>query len=722
MAPLNIGYWVILFSLVSAQLTASGGEACDMQSFNCHTEEESEVALMQTKARGSKLLLQQAVERLSGLSGKPQKSKQHLEKITEDVKTLASQALIAKRQSPNITEGGITDPLTVTALNTMNDAAQEIVDQALKEAENLQNLLNAMSANLQACQDLLQDSSILESKEAEHDSCRESETDSYIMAQLAYEAAINSTSPPPCMGNWIQCTNPASTFFSIANSNELTDCLSSIRTWTQDLNESVQSVNDSSFQLFVDNMTECNRIQKEYETEFCDHRRDSVIGCQEALRCYEREKATYDEQAEIVGSSSGAQKSAYAAGNTILCLIDKLLTDLSETAVASCDAAQVNTSSLDIEIQSQPSFPPWDCGLSLNVHPCTDSWTQIYFDKAWYKDSRQTTGCDETYTEVYPGFPVAKGPDVWFKETNLQPNETGALQSWVDLGENAYQCDVILPATLHPSANQDSNSCLNTVQFSCAGRMAGGCFRFDQDVSKSGVNAFRNVSYRPNLGENGLEVWVVAKADSISGIQFMFDVGEFPSNGLGFYFSTTDTDRVLAYAQQEYADGVIPATASGLNVWRAQWKNSDPSESRAGYITVSLNNFVLANTTINTKDIHLRYDASPGRDDVTSKFFTLGGQSKSDGRYWNGPIAEVMFFDYILSHDAAATVKYGLWEKWGIQGGSGSCSTTSASTTAAASTPTSTTTSTSELQAKRPKASRSSFFFWGGDCFVYTAQ
>ena len=148
----------------------------------------------------------------------------------------------------------------------------------------------------------------------------------------------------------------------------------------------------------------------------------------------------------------------------------------------------------------------------------------------------------------------------------------------------------------------------------------------------------------------------MAKADSISGIQFMFDpcpaegfvfsakipggsflfwffqscfwkqriflvflskvtfpaqdVGEFPSNGLGFYFSTTDTDRVLAYAQQEYADGVIPATASGLNVWRAQWKNSDPSESRAGYITVSLNNFVLANTTINTKDIHLRYDAS----------------------------------------------------------------------------------------------------------------
>ena len=38
---------------------------------------------------------------------------------------------------------------------------------------------------------------------------------------------------------------------------------------------------------------------------------------------------------------------------------------------------------------------------------------------------------------------------------------------------------------------------------------------------------------------------------------------------------------------------------------------------------------------------------SAGRDDVTSKFFTLGGQSKSDGRYWNGPIAEVMFFDYV---------------------------------------------------------------------------
>ena len=55
---------------MSAQLTASGGEVCDMQSPSCHTEEESEVALMQIKAQGSKLLLQQAVEQLSGLSGR----------------------------------------------------------------------------------------------------------------------------------------------------------------------------------------------------------------------------------------------------------------------------------------------------------------------------------------------------------------------------------------------------------------------------------------------------------------------------------------------------------------------------------------------------------------------------------------------------------------------------------------------------------------------------
>ena len=49
---------------------------------------------------------------------------------------------------------------------------------------------------------------------------------------------------------------------------------------------------------------------------------------------------------------------------------------------------QVDTSSLDIEIENPPpSFPPWDCGLSLDVHPCTDSWMQIYFNKPWYTNS-----------------------------------------------------------------------------------------------------------------------------------------------------------------------------------------------------------------------------------------------------------------------------------------------------------------------------------------------
>lgn len=85
------------------------------------------------------------------------------------------------------------------------------------------------------------------------------------------------------------------------------DCLSSIRNWTQHLNGSVQSVNASSYQLFVDKKTECNSRQETYETKFCEHRKDSVSGCQEALRCYEREKPVYDEQAELVGSWLGRQ-------------------------------------------------------------------------------------------------------------------------------------------------------------------------------------------------------------------------------------------------------------------------------------------------------------------------------------------------------------------------------------------------------------------------------
>lgn len=136
------------------------------------------------------------------------------------MKALAAQALIAKNQSTNITAGGITDNLTIAALITMNESAQEIVDQAVEEAAILRNLLTARSDDLEACQNLLEgplDSTF----ESAHDTCRQSETELYVAAKLAYEAAINNTPPPNCTKNWIStCTNPASTFYSIENSNE----------------------------------------------------------------------------------------------------------------------------------------------------------------------------------------------------------------------------------------------------------------------------------------------------------------------------------------------------------------------------------------------------------------------------------------------------------------------------------------------------------------------
>lgn len=147
------------------------------------------------------------------------------------MKTLASHALIAKRKSGNITGGGINDTITIAALNTMNDSAQLIVDQAVNETDTLRNLLDGRSANLQACQgDLVDpdDEANLEFFESAHDACRQEETDLYVAYRTqkhAYEAAINSSQPPNCTKNWIStptCPGPdsASTFYEIENSDE----------------------------------------------------------------------------------------------------------------------------------------------------------------------------------------------------------------------------------------------------------------------------------------------------------------------------------------------------------------------------------------------------------------------------------------------------------------------------------------------------------------------
>lgn len=61
-------------------------------------------------------------------------------------------------------------------------------------------------------------------------------------------------------------------------------------------------MNANAYHEFQFKMAQCNNEQLSYEVVFCNFRKNSVSRCQEALRCYEREKATYDEQAELVGS------------------------------------------------------------------------------------------------------------------------------------------------------------------------------------------------------------------------------------------------------------------------------------------------------------------------------------------------------------------------------------------------------------------------------------
>ena len=108
------------------------------------------------------------------------------------MKTLASQALIAKNQSGNITQGGITDNVTIAALNTMNNVSQGILEQAESETEALRARVDdAYSVFLNAtlaCD--VQVEPFNASYESNHDVCRASLKEIFFADRDSYEAAV----------------------------------------------------------------------------------------------------------------------------------------------------------------------------------------------------------------------------------------------------------------------------------------------------------------------------------------------------------------------------------------------------------------------------------------------------------------------------------------------------------------------------------------------------
>lgn len=143
----------------------------------------------------------------------------------EDVKTLASQALIAKSQSGNITAGGITDPDTITALDFMNDSAQGIVEQAESETETLLEFLTTAYDDVLACNVPVQ--SFPTSYETNHDDCRGILTglyENFSAAEGFYKTAVTQVrgDTPDCVTKFVSdCSAWDAEFFHLSNSADL---------------------------------------------------------------------------------------------------------------------------------------------------------------------------------------------------------------------------------------------------------------------------------------------------------------------------------------------------------------------------------------------------------------------------------------------------------------------------------------------------------------------
>ena len=137
------------------------------------------------------------------------------------MKTLASQALIAKSKSGNITGGGITDNLTILALNTMNDSAQLIVDQAVNETKALRALLDAAKNDALACDVPVE--SLPTSYESDHNTCREELLVRFLAASASYEDAVKQVrTTSGCLTKFVSnCSAWDAEFFDLSNYSSL---------------------------------------------------------------------------------------------------------------------------------------------------------------------------------------------------------------------------------------------------------------------------------------------------------------------------------------------------------------------------------------------------------------------------------------------------------------------------------------------------------------------
>jgi hypothetical protein len=125
---------------------------------------------------------------------------------------------------------------------------------------------------------------------------------------------------------------------------------------------------------------DCNSMQAQYESGFCQWRVEVHETCHEYQTCYESAAASLDTAAETTEKNAESRKLEWKALQKIKCYIDVLISDDDDgkkEAMNKCQDLDPDMSHLDMVVPALPA--PDSCDFaSVSQFPCTDGFLSRY--------------------------------------------------------------------------------------------------------------------------------------------------------------------------------------------------------------------------------------------------------------------------------------------------------------------------------------------------------